>query len=60
MFALKEYRVCRDKRNYQQDTILGSLLFQPGTLGRITIHPGRTMKVIGTVTGPLKKYIGEL
>jgi len=31
----------------------------PGTLGRITIHPGRTMKVIATVTGPLKKYVGK-
>ena len=31
----------------------------PGALGQITIYPGRTMKIIGTVTGPLKKYVGQ-
>ena len=30
-----------------------------GSLDRITIKPGRTMRVIGTVIGPIKKYIGE-
>ena len=30
-----------------------------GKLNRITIQPGRTLKVIGTVTGPLKKYVGK-
>ena len=31
-----------------------------GRLDRITIQPGRTMKIIGTVLGPLKKYVGEI
>ena len=47
---------------FQERTPLPTLQFPacpPGTLGRITIHPGRTMKVIATVTGPLKKYVGE-
>ena len=35
------------------------LLNIPGKLKRITIQPGRTLKVIGTVTGPLKKYVGK-
>ena len=30
-----------------------------GALGQITIYPGKTMKVIATVTGPLKKYVGK-
>ena len=30
-----------------------------GTLDRITIHPGRSMKVIATITGPIKKYAGH-
>lgn len=31
-----------------------------GRLDRITIQPGRTMKIIATVLGPLKKYVGEI
>ena len=31
-----------------------------GALDRITIQPGRTMKVIGTIIGPIKKHIGEI
>jgi hypothetical protein len=34
-------------------------LYFLGALGQITIYPGRTMKVIATVTGPLKKYVGK-
>ena len=30
-----------------------------GNLDRITIQPGRTMKIIATVIGPLKKHIGK-
>lgn len=45
-----------DRKWFRVTTVV---LHKKGTLGRITIHPGRTMKVIGTVTGPLKKYIGK-
>ena len=31
----------------------------PGNLDRISIHPGRTMRVIATVIGPLKKHVGK-
>ena len=30
-----------------------------GTLDRIVIHPGRTMKIIATILGPIKKYVGK-
>ena len=40
----------------QQPTVTFHIL---GALGQITIYPGRTMKIIGTVTGPLKKYVGK-
>lgn len=45
-----------DRRWFRVTTVV---LHKKGTLGRITIHPGRTMKVIATVTGPLKKYVGK-
>jgi len=45
-----------DRRWFRVTTVV---LHKKGTLGRITIHPGRTMKVIGTVTGPLKRYVGK-
>ena len=31
-----------------------------GRLDRITIQPGRTMKIIATVLGPIKKYVGKI
>ena len=30
-----------------------------GSLDKITISPGKTLKVVGTVIGPLKKHIGR-
>jgi len=39
--------------------LLSSSINNTGALGQITIYPGRTMKIIGTVTGPLKKYVGK-
>merc|ERR1712013_857160 len=35
------------------------VLHKKGRLDRITIQPGRTMKIIATVLGPLKKYVGK-
>jgi len=35
------------------------VLHKKGSLDRITIQPGRTMKVIATVIGPLKKHVGK-
>jgi len=35
------------------------VLHRKGTLDRITIHPGRAMKVIATILGPIKKYAGK-
>ena len=31
----------------------------PGNLDRLSIHPGRSMRVIATVIGPLKKHVGK-
>ena len=31
-----------------------------GSLDRISIQPGKTLKVVGTVIGPLKKHVGKL
>lgn len=36
------------------------VLHKKGSLDRITIQPGKTLKVIGTVIGPLKKHVGKL
>ena len=41
-------------------TINFLFILTSGRLDRITIQPGRTMKIIATVLGPLKKYIGEI
>ena len=35
------------------------VLHKKGSLDRITIQPGKTLKVIGTVIGPLKKHVGK-
>jgi len=35
------------------------VLHKKGNLDRISIHPGRTMRVIATVIGPLKKHVGK-
>ena len=41
-------------------TINFLFILTSGRLDRITIQPGRTMKIIATVLGPLKKYVGEI
>ena len=43
--------------NFYNQTYI-NVLFE-GAVGRITIATGKTMKVIGTVTGPIKKYVGK-
>ena len=55
MYFLKQV----ERQPCPYDTCVLSDWIAAGTLGRITIHPGRTMKVIGTVTGPLKRYVGQ-
>ena len=45
MFTPKKYRVCRDKRNYQQDTILGSL-------ENFFSHQGPWVELLYILVGP--------
>ena len=49
--------------SFRENHLVGPLLLvysNSGRLDRITIQPGRTMKIIATVLGPLKKYVGEI
>lgn len=54
---------CSPERYYRQDKrwfkFTTVVLHKKGALDRITIQPGRTMKVIGTIIGPIKKHIGK-
>jgi hypothetical protein len=43
--------------NTEADSFIMPLIL--GTLDRITIQPGRSMKVIATIIGPIKKYVGK-
>ena len=45
-----------DKRWFKVTTVV---LHRKGSLDKISISPGKTLKVVGTVIGPLKKHIGE-
>ena len=33
------------------------ILFFQGQVGSITISPGKTMKIIATIVGPIKKFV---
>jgi len=46
----------QDKRWFKVTTVV---LHKKGSLDKITISPGKTLKVVGTVIGPLKKHIGR-
>ena len=46
-----------ERRWFKVTTVV---LHKKGSLDRITIQPGKTLKVIGTVIGPLKKHTGKL
>lgn len=35
------------------------LVFSIGQLDRIKIHPGKVMKIIATLKGAIKKYVGK-
>ena len=45
-----------ERRWFKVTTVV---LHKKGSLDRITIQPGKTLKVIGTVIGPLKKHTGN-
>eukprot|EP00090_Calanus_glacialis_P038278 TRINITY_DN6686_c0_g1_i1.p1 TRINITY_DN6686_c0_g1~~TRINITY_DN6686_c0_g1_i1.p1 ORF type:complete len:448 (+),score=136.48 TRINITY_DN6686_c0_g1_i1:29-1345(+) len=45
-----------ERRWFKVTTVV---LHKKGSLDRITIQPGKTLKVIGTVIGPLKKHVGK-
>jgi len=45
-----------DKRWFKVTTVV---LHRKGSLDKISISPGKTLKVVGTVIGPLKKHIGR-
>ena len=46
-----------ERRWFKVTTVV---LHKKGSLDRITIQPGKTLKVIGTVIGPLKKHVGKI
>lgn len=46
----------QDKKWFKVTTVV---LHKKGSLDKITISPGKTLKVVGTVIGPLKKHIGR-
>jgi len=45
-----------EKKWFHVSTVV---LHRKGTLDKIVIHPGRTMKIIATILGPIKKYVGK-
>ena len=45
-----------EKRWFKVTTVV---LHRKGSLDKISISPGKTLKVVGTVIGPLKKHIGR-
>ena len=45
-----------EKRWFKVTTVV---LHRKGSLDKISISPGKTLKVVGTVIGPLKKHIGK-
>jgi len=45
-----------DHRWFKVTTVV---LHKKGNLDRLSIHPGRSMRVIATVIGPLKKHVGK-
>ena len=46
-----------ERRWFKVTTVV---LHKKGSLDRISIQPGKTLKVIGTVIGPLKKHVGKV
>lgn len=47
------------KKGDEVVVVSDDILSCSGSLDKITISPGKTLKVVGTVIGPLKKHIGR-